>query len=724
MFFSGNTTPTKKEMIFETFCTVLEGYQSSWSLIDKEYFEKLPPDCRQRLITLAQLCQARCYKVNRDDIFCVVKLAQKKEYLDDLIYVLACFPEDFSVPFSEIFSIGSQIGNLRYAYDNLNTACWIELIQGMWNNASDYREKLPSIKKYLKSLGAETSSDKPEMTPEIIGLLMNKNIEQIDLTSKISLLLMHNFQRLLNDELWQRVFLGSTEEIFLALKVYASIPYYSLTTEDLLDLWDCSSNEVLKYVEINIKKILINSLRAIPEPISDDLLLPMMESLDPLQPSGQVVAEALLLLIERDPHLVTPVSLNLLIFSRKFAPHTVKIIQTLSQHEGIDLSTAYGPVISRGQELKFLAFLLEKMSQSAPDLFNQLGFNSLVANPFWQQLNQAFTYLESHDMAGALWDYWDVFINGRDEEEIYSLANQIVVHQQHTERLDILVDQASENMMLLKPMKILLALSVNQGLMFHPRVETDVSHEHDYVHQEKINKGTSKTVRALKDLYRFDINTREKCVQTRAQINAWVARQPDEHQYKLNRALGSIESFKDIEEPLSHISLGELLLLCWHAFNDKSRRVPQLSDKDAKDYFISVLSDIAPGLCVDAHFKKLIESLVSVHTSAVQSCVTLQMLQQKFPCLVREKVADYLNSVPVLNARQIYAQIKDHGISTLWEHIKQAVHDEIIEDFFEIAPTGIEHAHVQELIEHLDSVNTHIPRFEQVEPVWPKKRKI
>lgn len=159
-------------------------------------------------------------------------------------------------------------------------------------------------------------------------------------------------------------------------------------------------------------------------------------------------------------------------------------------------------------------------------------------------------------------------------------------------------------------------------------------------------------------------------------------------------------------DPVSHLSVKQLLCLFYIAIHDDNRRIGTL--KDAKIQFIEALYEIQRGynideqgiddlktdsyICVAGSFNKLIEKLVGIHKKCEILYITPQTASLKLKRVIDEeakkflhKKAEYINSsTSTLAFFHLIEHLKKEGVSIIWEQIKPNVSSRMYDEFSDI----------------------------------------
>ena len=160
-------------------------------------------------------------------------------------------------------------------------------------------------------------------------------------------------------------------------------------------------------------------------------------------------------------------------------------------------------------------------------------------------------------------------------------------------------------------------------------------------------------------------------------------------------ALEKIISSSDYIEPISKLSLRELLVLLWEGIQDDSLRISSLLD--AKIQIIEGLYEIQRGgnidafgqdnglpdeaICCTGAFNKLVEKLAGIHQFVEIINITPELAATKFPLVVREKATDYLISLEHEQLLLTYDLLKEEGIAFIWKHIAANVQKAMLAEF-------------------------------------------
>jgi len=221
-------------------------------------------------------------------------------------------------------------------------------------------------------------------------------------------------------------------------------------------------------------------------------------------------------------------------------------------------------------------------------------------------------------------------------------------------------------------------------------------------HTESIHISTSETARTLMRLYGSQAGNLASIF---GEIHDWLDQQPDTSapysplksaRICFNNLRKPLYAFTD---PLSGVSIQQLLALIWVAIQDDSKRLSSLPD--ARQQFLNALYECQRGyniskagvdrggpdkpICLSGSFNKHVEKLKGVHADANIIFITPKTASNKFQVVVREEALGYLREQmntlsPDTFSSLLQSVIKD-GVNLIWEQIRQPVTDRILEEF-------------------------------------------
>jgi len=146
------------------------------------------------------------------------------------------------------------------------------------------------------------------------------------------------------------------------------------------------------------------------------------------------------------------------------------------------------------------------------------------------------------------------------------------------------------------------------------------------------------------------------------------------------------------EEPVSKVSLRQLMALIYIAMHDDTQRIG--AKDDALTQFIEGLYEIQRGyniteknkdiggtdapICIPGTFNKLIEKLQSIHPDCEIHYVTKELASLKLPKVVSEETISYLKKADNLS---LIEQVEAEGINYIWDNITEKVATRMFDEF-------------------------------------------
>lgn len=156
-------------------------------------------------------------------------------------------------------------------------------------------------------------------------------------------------------------------------------------------------------------------------------------------------------------------------------------------------------------------------------------------------------------------------------------------------------------------------------------------------------------------------------------------------------------------DPLSEVSIRQLLALTFLAIHDDEKRVGSL--EDAKMQFVEALYEIQRGynlsetgiddqkdkdeyICSAGTFNKLIEKLQGIHPDCRILYITIATASLKLPIVVREEGMRYLatfakshTAEKLLTFNCLIVQIIEEGVEVIWDHIENDITTRMFDEF-------------------------------------------
>jgi hypothetical protein len=321
--------------------------------------------------------------------------------------------------------------------------------------------------------------------------------------------------------------------------------------------------------------------------------------------------------------------------------------------------------------------------RESPRFLTQERFDQLVRYSRLNSIALAINYFKRFDVIDIFWFYFDYLITL--EPEALERRAATLSHQIGQQRASMLffTNWAEHEVI----------------------VESSLSRRHDYSHQEHLNNGTYKTIKACSALYKPRIATLEQRKSLTQEIKDWLNTRDSCEKHAILRAFSSIKAFKRKQHAVYQINLNDFILMCWCGINDTTQHKDGVDLDAARDLLVMTLQDITPGLCFDGHFNKLCEALVLTHRAAVQSASTLKDLYDKFPFLVKKCAQQYLETLCLSERTSRVEQIAAQGLSVIWPHIAATVERVILDDFEHLVPDGLRSETLIKLVEYIDDLS-------------------
>ncbi len=153
-------------------------------------------------------------------------------------------------------------------------------------------------------------------------------------------------------------------------------------------------------------------------------------------------------------------------------------------------------------------------------------------------------------------------------------------------------------------------------------------------------------------------------------------------------------------DPVSQVTMRELLALTFLAINDEKNRLGSL--EDAQLQFVEGLYEIQRGnnlseigvdqggeddfICDPGIVNKLVEKLQSIHPDCVVHFITKETAALKLPCVVREEVMGYLsqlagNVTDLSEFTQLIEQLNSDGVEVIWDEIVKPIAERMFDEF-------------------------------------------
>ncbi len=279
--------------------------------------------------------------------------------------------------------------------------------------------------------------------------------------------------------------------------------------------------------------------------------------------------------------------------------------------------------------------------------------------------------------------------------------------------------------------KLILASKEDDPSMALTRVFNDISkHAHGVVlnpiqstHTTSVHRSVARSLLKLKSSYGEKLNIDEMVSQVQMEINFLS---DDEFVYRAAKRSITylLQMSETVMEPLSKVSIRELLALVYCAIHDKSKRDGTL--EDAKKLFIEGLFQIQRNdnlsqdeieentsehltddpICPGGVFNKMMEKLSGIHADVSVIFVTSELASLKFPKILRQHTLKYLDEQSIKpnfdfllktlkkengSIASIWPAIQSDVQETVWHEFSQAFsdnpYDKRFKDFFE---TGAE----------------------------------
>lgn len=169
----------------------------------------------------------------------------------------------------------------------------------------------------------------------------------------------------------------------------------------------------------------------------------------------------------------------------------------------------------------------------------------------------------------------------------------------------------------------------------------------------------------------------------------------------------------------SKVSLLDLLIYCWKAIHDDSKRLVRLSE--AKALFFKALYEIQRNcdindpnqdfsvsdtpICLSSQFTKLMDSLYSIHQLVDICVVTPELASHKLPVIIKNEAFKYLKKIASPNTvddyqmvKKVFTTLKSLGVQSIWSNIRETVSHSLFEEYGEAFNQDIQDSNFQKLI--------------------------
>jgi hypothetical protein len=248
------------------------------------------------------------------------------------------------------------------------------------------------------------------------------------------------------------------------------------------------------------------------------------------------------------------------------------------------------------------------------------------------------------------------------------------------------------------------------------RIES-MNHEQS-THTSSVHRSVSDSARRLKKSYGRGLNIEHTLAQFKSFLNTLERTSMREIAAK-QAILVLTNPIHHFIEPISNVSLIELLALAYIAIHDCSKCLAKIDD--AKALLVDGLYEIQRGyniehqhpdeeedlsLCLSGAFNKLMEKLNGIHRDVEICFITHGMATIKFPIIIKQVFMRYLSQlVQVKTAHdyqtslQIIQKLKaDQNIEEIWPKIQSAVISELWDEFHEAYYNNSRHPDFNALI--------------------------
>jgi len=247
-------------------------------------------------------------------------------------------------------------------------------------------------------------------------------------------------------------------------------------------------------------------------------------------------------------------------------------------------------------------------------------------------------------------------------------------------------------------------------------------------HIASVHKSCSESAIRLKASYAVNIASRDLITAKLEELETWI--------YGLDQSLPKIQAAKRLianiklttinscgnyKDPVSNVSIREMLVLFWCAINDETKRKTSLDEArlsiiealyesergyNLSELFIDDGRETDGRICAMGTFNKLIEYLSIHHTEAELIVITQTGAAAKFKILIQEKAFAYLNT---LEADELRTKIEvisaAENLQSITEVIKDAVITELLEEYGSLYPEGENDAKIISLLSQIEHIN-------------------
>lgn len=252
-------------------------------------------------------------------------------------------------------------------------------------------------------------------------------------------------------------------------------------------------------------------------------------------------------------------------------------------------------------------------------------------------------------------------------------------------------------------------LGIVPGAETTPHVAADINTAQS-THVESVHISVAESARTLKQLYGARANTEKTVHLIHEEIHYWLQKQPDDSaaQSPLTAAKKALQVLRKSSfiEPLSGVSLQELLALTWIAIHDDSKRTGTLDD--AQKLFIEGLYECQRGynlseegvdngksdlpICHRGSFNKAMEKIRGVHPDVNVIYITPKTINDKFYATVREEAYRYLRTQKICLGEQEFSSlltdVLQGGVGLIWSQINTIVSERMMDEFGSTLSSG------------------------------------
>ncbi|MES2142621.1 MAG: hypothetical protein V4471_07075 [Pseudomonadota bacterium] len=233
-----------------------------------------------------------------------------------------------------------------------------------------------------------------------------------------------------------------------------------------------------------------------------------------------------------------------------------------------------------------------------------------------------------------------------------------------------------------------------------------VINDNQSTHRASVHQSVSESATRLANRYPSIISDKTRLKEIIEWIEGYVNNLPDNFERNKAKAAKNcivrITNSYTFIEPISKVSIQELLALFWSAIHDDANRVGSL--EDAKKQLIDGLYEIQRGdnlsdtgvdlggfdrpICPAGTFNKLIEKLQGIHPDCEIQFITNEIFSLKLRIVTCEEAMRYLEASANPNTAEelsiftrLMAQIQKEGVGVIWDHIQANITNRMTDEF-------------------------------------------